>query len=108
MAGLGDVLGVTVVVCVVFVPRFEHWVAHVVGYGLTRAVETTVAHPVPQLAQVGAVRVVGDVGGLGDRVGVDGEHAGPTGQHGLGDVLAGGPLHAGDLEDCGRSAVGGR
>jgi hypothetical protein len=84
---------------------FEHGVAHVAGNGLSRAVEAALADPVPQLTDAGALRVVGDGGGLRDRVGVHGDHARLTGQHGLGDVLAGRPLNAGDLEDSGGGAV---
>ena len=61
---------------VVVMTWFEHGVAHVAGNGLSCAVEAALPDPVPQLADAGAFRVGGDGGGLGDRVGVDGEHAG--------------------------------
>ena len=69
MRGLLSVVGVVVMTW------FEHRVAHVTGDRLPGAVEAALPDSVPQLADAGAVRVVGDGGGLGDRVGVDGEHA---------------------------------
>ena len=108
VAGLrvvAGVLGRTDLVRVGVMPRLEHRVADVAGNGLARAVEAAFPHPVPQLAHTGTRRVEVDGGGLGDRVRVDGQHPGPTGQHGLGDVLAGRPVDTGDFEDGDRTGV---
>ena len=85
--------------------RLGHRVADVVRHRLPGAVKAAVPHPAAQLRQVGPGWVVDHGRGLADGVRVHAQDAGTAAEDRLGDVLAGGPLDAGDLQDRGGRAV---
>ena len=66
--------------------RLVAGVADVLRHGLSGTVESALGDPCAELLDRRGVGVVGDIGGLRDRVHLDGDHSGPSLQRLLGEL----------------------